>query len=744
MTRRTPLAFGTLTLLGLCFGTSPIVQAQQPGAVGAQARGSTPAAPASSSAADTTTRVVELQGVVVSASGFEQATTYAPASIAVVPRQELFRGQVRSLSEAIRNIPGVDIDGTDARSNKTGNRTISLRGLPSDYTLILIDGRRQNVPGTVAPNAFNDASVAFLPPLAAIERIEVVRGPMSTLYGSDALGGVVNIITRRGAGGWVGEAALDATVQGNRSFGGSRGFEGYLAGPLLRDRLHLQAQARRFDRSATEVEFPGQDLSVDRRRTMGQLPTDGSITTGGGRLSFTPGRVHEVYAGADVTRQLYDNAFGQLGQINASAQPGTAGFPDRLSGYDRELGFERDQLYAGHRARFGRALLHTVVSSNRTETTGRTIPTGAATAESGRRGTPRTLESRTLNADSRLTAFLGRHTATVGAEYIDARLTDGIPDRTFTAEQVGLFAENEWRAADRLRLTGGVRYDDHSGFGGQLSPRAYAVFAASPDWTVKGGVARGYRAPTLEQLEDGIIGFGNQGRDPLFGNPELRPEVSTNYELSVGYDRLGALRATVTGFRTELRDKIERPTGATSAVTANIGTALLQGVEFAGNAWIAAGWQLRADYTYTRSEVTTSDVHGINEGDPLFGVPAHMLNTRLRWQATPALDATLGGQFRSARHRPDSFHEPHLGGSAQGAAEALGDFQGYTLLDLGASYRLTRRLQLNATIENLLDRNFVDYRPYPLRNNPNVTAYSNVYNNILEPRRLWIALRASL
>jgi len=145
---------------------------------------------------------------------------------------------------------------------------------------------------------------------------------------------------------------------------------------------------------------------------------------------------------------------------------------------------------------------------------------------------------------------------------------------------------------------------------------------------------------------------------------------------------------------------------------------------------VADGWQLRADYTYTHSEVTTSEVHGINEGDPLFGVPAHMLNARLRWQPTAAIDAILGGQYRSARHRPNSFHEPHLGGNAQGAAEALGDFHGYTLLNLDASYHLTQRIQLNGAIANLFDKNFVDYRPYPLRNNPQVTAFSHIYNNI--------------
>ncbi len=718
------VSFGALVLALLPLAPSPVAAQQT-------------AVPDSSA-------VLHLEGVVVSASAFEQTVRTAPASVSLVTRDRLLQGRVRNLSEAVQEIPGVDIDGADARSNKTGNRTISLRGLPSDYTLVLIDGRRQNVPGTVAPNAFNDAAAAFLPPVSAIERIEVIRGPMSSLYGSDALGGVVNIITRRPGESWQADLSAEGTLQGNRNYGGSNAFEGYAAGPLFRDRLHLQLQGRRFDRRATTVEFPGQDTSVDRQRTMGQLPTRGTVETTGTRLTWLPLPGQEIYGGVDATRQRYDNTLGQLGQINRSAEPGTSAFPDRLQGYDQELGFHRDQLFLGHRARFQRGLLHTSVSRNRTETLGRTIPAAAATEESGRRGLPRALESRTLTVDTRYTAFLDRHTLTVGAEYLDAALTDGIPDRTFTSSQIGVFAENEWRAADRLRLTAGLRYDDHSGFGGQFSPRVYAVSDLAEGWTLKGGLARGYRAPALEQLEDGIIGFGNNGRDPLFGNPDLRPEFSTNYELSLAFDGIEGVSTTLTAFRTDLRDKIERPVAATGGETANVGSALLQGLELSGRSRLAGGWSVGGEYTWTRSEVTTSGVQGIREGDPLFGVPAHMLNLRLGWEATPSLSAHLGTQLRSSRHRPDSFHEPHLGGSAQGAAEALGDFQGYTLFNVGAAYRINDRLQLNATVENLLDREFVDYRPYPLRNDPGVTAFSNVYNNILEPRRLWLAVRASL
>ncbi len=694
--------------------------------------------------ADTTrANAIRLEEVVVSAAGFEQAVRLAPASISRLSLQEISMRPLRNLSEAIRDLPGVDIDGTDARSNKTGNRTISLRGLPSEYTLVLINGRRQSVPGTVAPNAFDDSGAAFFPPVAAIERIEVIRGPMSTLYGSDALGGVVNIITRRPQENWRGELALDATLQTDPDFGHHGGGEFWANGPLVPGVLSLQAQARAFERQATEVDFPGRDESIDRQRTMGQLPTRGTIRTGGMELGWTPAEAHEVRLGADLTRQTYDNEFGQLGQINLGAEPGSPAYPDRLRGYDQELGFNRDQLYASHRWALGRGFWDSSVAVNATETTGRTIPSGAATEESGRRGTPRTLESRTVTVDTRYVALLGSSTVSLGGQFLDAQMTDGIPDRTFRSEQFGLFAENEWRTTDRLTLTGGARLDHHSTFGSQLSPRAYAVWAWSDTWAVKGGVARGYRAPALEQLEDGIIGFGNNGRDPLFGNPDLKPELSTNWEAGLEMDRGPGLMASLVTFRTELTDRIERPVAATGGETANIGEALLQGVELSVRSRLGDHWRVRADYTFTRSEVTTGAAAGLSEGDPLFGVPAHMLNARLAWQLSPSVEARLGGQYRSSRHRPDSFHEPHLGGSAQGATEALGDFQAYTLVDLGASWRMNERLTMNATVENLLDWNFVDYRPYSLRNDPEVTAFSNVYNNILEPRRLSLTLRAA-
>src|SRR5690554_1371098 len=172
----------------------------------------------------------QLGSTVVSASGFEQKITDAPASISVVSNADLQKKRYSNLAQALDDVEGIDIkQGT----GKTGGLNISMRGMPSEYTLILIDGRRQNSAGNVTPNGFNETSTSFMPPMSAIERIEVIRGPMSTLYGSDAMGGVVNIITKKVSSEWAGSISLDHTFQENRGYGDASKASFYTSGPLV-------------------------------------------------------------------------------------------------------------------------------------------------------------------------------------------------------------------------------------------------------------------------------------------------------------------------------------------------------------------------------------------------------------------------------------------------------------------------------------------------------------------------------
>ncbi|RYZ65676.1 MAG: TonB-dependent receptor, partial [Proteobacteria bacterium] len=239
-TRIVPCAVVSLSLFGIL--TTSTAQAQESAVL------PTPVTPPTQ-ATDATPVLSE---VVVSASGFEQAIKEAPASISVITRAELEQKRFNSLSEALSDVEGIDVG---AAAGKTGGLNISIRGMPSDYTLILIDGRRQNSAGNITPNGFGETQTNFIPPLSAIERIEVIRGPMSTLYGSDAMGGVINIITRKVQTKWAGSLTLDKTIQEMPEFGNTSNANIYASGPLVENLLGLALRGAVFDRSASNIRY---------------------------------------------------------------------------------------------------------------------------------------------------------------------------------------------------------------------------------------------------------------------------------------------------------------------------------------------------------------------------------------------------------------------------------------------------------------------------------------------------------
>ncbi|MCP1327759.1 TonB-dependent receptor, partial [Halomonas sp. 707D4] len=444
----------------------------------------------------------QLDNMVVTAAGYEQTLNSAPASISVVTREELEQKQFSNIAEAIADVPGVDIR---AGTGKTGGYDISIRGMPSAYTLILIDGRRQNASGDVTPNGFGETATSFMPPLSAIERIEVIRGPMSTLYGSDAMGGVINIITRRVSDEWAGSITVENTFQEDRDAGNSSALNLYTAGPLVEDTLGLQLRGRLFDRDSSE-RLVEESVGRDPR------PSEARIYSIGGRLSLTPDDTHEFWLDAERSRQVYDNSDCRLGSLdglrrNDCATPA----PTQFFGYEDELRFNRDQIALGHSARLSAGTWDSSITRNFTETLGRTLPAGNA-PEYGyvaQGGEPRLLENRDVVFDTKFVAPLDEHMLTVGGQYIDAKLRDGTAGREeFNQSSWALFVEDEWFLNDELALTLGGRYENHDAFGGHFSPRGYLVWNTTDEWTLKGGISQGYKTPTLNQLHDGINGFG--------------------------------------------------------------------------------------------------------------------------------------------------------------------------------------------------------------------------------------------
>ncbi len=194
----------------------------------------------------------QLNDVVVSASGFEQDLVDAPASISIIAKEELEKKPIKDIGEAIGDIPGVDVT-----MNKTGTYDFSIRGFGSSYTLVLIDGKRQSVANGFYDNGFSGSESGYLPPLSMIERIEVICGPVSTLYGSDAVGGVINIITKKNPDKIEANIEFNTLLQQHSNhYGNAGGFNAYVATPLIEDTLSISARLKHYDKAASDLKWP--------------------------------------------------------------------------------------------------------------------------------------------------------------------------------------------------------------------------------------------------------------------------------------------------------------------------------------------------------------------------------------------------------------------------------------------------------------------------------------------------------
>ena len=195
-------------------------------------------------------------------------------------------------ADALRDVPGVIVTGGGAGDN---GHDISIRGMPSQYTLILVDGRPQNSRES-RPNGSAGFEQDWLPPLQAIERIEVVRGPMSTLYGSDAIGGVINVITRKVAQAWHGNVQLDTVLQEDSDSGDSRQANFYLSGPLVGEQLGLQLYGRTSQRDEDNILNGYEDKSLQ------------SLTA---RFTLAASDNHDFTAEAGITEQERQSLMGR-------------------------------------------------------------------------------------------------------------------------------------------------------------------------------------------------------------------------------------------------------------------------------------------------------------------------------------------------------------------------------------------------------------------------------------------------
>ncbi|WP_219861558.1 ligand-gated channel protein [Vreelandella piezotolerans] len=623
----------------------------------------------------------QLNDIVVTASGFEQQISSAPASISVISREELERGYYQNVTDALRDVPGVVVTGGGRGDN--GN-DISIRGMPSQYTLILVDGRPINSRES-RPNGDAGFEQDWLPPLQAIERIEVVRGPMSTLYGSDAIGGVINVITRKVADTWHGNIQLDTVLQEDSASGDSRQANFYLSGPLVGERLGLQLYGRTSERDEDDIEYGYEEKRLQ------------SLTA---RLSLAASDNHDVTAEAGITEQDRRSLVGRSGPVDGCR----GGCTDSIGEYTNT------HVAVTHSGRFDWGTSETFVQRERSENQSRGIEITNTTAKTS------------------ALIPLGMHMVTVGAsweeESLDDSSTNQISDRqTIENSQWALFVEDEWMLTDAWALTGGLRLDDDDNYGSHMSPRLYSVWNMTPEWTLKGGVSTGYRSPNLREITPNWGQVSRGGN--IYGNPDLEPETSLNKEIALLYGNDAGLNGSLTLFHNDFEDKITRIAcpidicrdgandfGSDPTYRVNVDDAVTQGVEASLSAPLSDTLALTASYTFTDSEQKSGEY----AGEPLTQLPRHQVSASLDWDVNARLSQWTKVTYRGEESQPTT-------GPSQSAIVA----PSYTFVDAGIGYQLNDSTTVNAGIYNLFDER-ITY---------------DEYGYVDDGRRVWLGLNVA-
>jgi len=624
----------------------------------------------------------QLQTIVVSATGYEQDVSKAPASITVISREELDKREYNDITDVLRSVPGVVITGENA------SQTVSIRGMSSNYTLFLVDGKRQ-YSKDVNPNG-DDYGMEknILPPVASIERIEIIRGPASTLYGSDAMGGVINIITKKVTDVWTGNVELGTTIQDKNNSGDIRNGSVYLAGPIIQDKVGLQLGLNRLERKEDSYigGFTGHITESLNSRLTYVLNDQHDLAV---EANFFT-QESEATAGKTVATTGTDSASRNIRSVYALTHNGR--YTDNLDSksyiqYENSKNPDRENTVVGTKG----------------------------------------IDLETWTANTQWNWLLGNHTLAFGGYYKDESLLDRATNRNplvpefdeLTRWSAAAFLEDTWSLTDRFNLTLGARYDYDELYQGNISPRIYGVYNFTDQFTVKGGVSTGYKQPDIRSVTDGFYsvtgGSGSPtttGRGIIKANPDLEPESTVTSELGFYWNN-DYVNTSITGYLTQFKDRIEEIRECDSTGNAdynrndvstwkcsengipfafistreNIGKAELRGVEVTFDAKLAEYTTLTANYTFTDTEIKS----GQFKGQPLNGMPEHVFNVTVDHDLTDALNIWSRLHVRGET-------TPYLGRSSMSDP-----IPGYNFLDVGFNYKFAPNLKGKFGVYNVLD-----------------------------------------
>ncbi|WP_194205397.1 TonB-dependent siderophore receptor [Superficieibacter sp. 1612_C1] len=640
----------------------------------------------------------------------------------------------RDVSEIIRTMPGVNLTGNSTSGQRGNNRQIDIRGMGPENTLILIDGKpvtsRNSVRLGWRGERDTRGDTSWVPP-ELIERIEVIRGPAAARYGNGAAGGVVNIITKKSDGEWHGswDTYLDAPE--HKDEGSTKRTNFNLTGPLGGDvsfRLYgnldkTQADAWDINRNH-QSERTGiyADTMAAGREGVENKDINGVL-----RWDFAPMQSLEFESGYSRQNNLYA---GDTQNTNTNAL------------VKKNYGKETNRLYRQkYSVTWNGSWDNGITTSNWAQyehTRNSRTPEGLAGGTEGifdpnasQKFVDIDLDDVLLHSEVNLPFdFLVNQNLTLGSEWNQQRMKDmasnsqtfmggNIPGYDSTdrspyskAEIFSLFTEDNIELTDTTMLTPGVRFDHHSIVGNNWSPSLNLSQGLGDDFTLKMGIARAYKAPSLYQTNpnyilyskgQGCYASGTGVGCYMMGNDDLKAETSNNKEIGLEFKRDGWL-AGLTWFRNDYRNKIEAgyspisQTGTGTVTTdiyqwENIPKAVVEGLEGTINVPVSdtVNWTNNMTYMLQSKNKET--------GERLSIIPEYTVNSTLSWQVQQdfSVQSTLTWYGKQQPKKYNYQGKPVSGSETN-------EVSPYSIVGLSATWDATKNVSLTGGVDNVFDK----------------------------------------
>ncbi|WP_279048441.1 TonB-dependent siderophore receptor [Cedecea davisae] len=671
-----------------------------------------------------TTPVENEDTLVVTAA---QQTLQAPG-VSIISADELKkRPPARDISEIVRTMPGVNLTGNSTSGQRGNGRQIDIRGMGPENTLILIDGKPVTSRNAVRlgwrgeRDTRGDAS--WVPP-EMIDSIEVIRGPAAARYGNGAAGGVVNIITKRSSNEFHGSWNTYFNVPEHKDEGSTKRTNFNLTGPLGGDvSFRLYGNLDKTQADAWDINQGHQSLRTGSYASTLPAGREGVIhkdINGLLRWEFAPMQALE-----------FETGYSRQGNLYAGDTQNTNSNQLVKDNYDKET----NRLYRQNYSVTWTGGWDNGVTTNsyvqyehtRNTRVNEGLAGGTEGIFSNGQFSDIDLSDVLLHSEASVPfELLVNQNLTFGSEWNQQRMKDGssntqslseggaIPGVSSTnrspyskAQIFSLFAENNMELTSSTMLTPGLRFDHHSIVGDNWSPSLNLSQELTDDLTLKLGIARAYKAPSLYQTNPNYVLYSrgqgcaaSGGACYLMGNEDLKAETSINKEIGLEFKHDG-YQAGITWFRNDYRDKIESgysPIASNSKKTDiyqwnNVPKAVVEGLEGTVNLPLTdtVSWNNNLTYMLQSKNKET--------GDRLSIIPEYTLNSTLSWQVQPdvSLQSTLTWYGKQQPKKYNYKGTPVTGSDTN-------EVSPYSIIGMSATWDATKNVSLTAGVDNLLDK----------------------------------------